>query len=436
MKYLLPATLLFLLVFSYSNFNAQEVDGGNGHSIMLDPYGVVWTVGRNDHGQLGNNSFEDSSVPVRVEGLPKITAISRGYDHSLAVDEKGSIWAWGRNNYGQLCNTNLEDTPLPQRIDIPGRFVTVEGGLAHSIALKDDGSVWAWGHNFYAELGSGNREHSIGALKVRSQDPEDPENLHKPLTGIRDIKCVGYHGLALDSLGQVWAWGGNTSYQLGHEQKGHQPWAAIVENLPKIQAIAAGWHHSLVLDSEGGMWQWGTDQSLMHTPDSRFIRTPTYIDSVPPMTQVACGSWHSMSVDQSGQVWTWGCNQKGMLGTNDTIPSAIPVKAAGMSCAQNIGAGCFQSLVVDSAGNMWSFGGNHNGQLAANHENHEITPSQTFFAMDRGSLPAPENTPSESVVETESNFSIQRIWLIISPILLVLLATWNIRLRTRMRPSV
>jgi alpha-tubulin suppressor-like RCC1 family protein len=426
MKYSLHSCLLLLLVSTFLNLPAQEVDGGNGHSIMLDPDGVVWTVGRNNFGQLGNGSHQDVHIPIAVEGLPKIVRISRGYDHSLGIDEGGAIWAWGRNNYGQLCDPNFQDHTRPQKIDAARKYVSVEGGLYHTMALATDGSVWAWGHNFYAELGSGNREHSANAVRVRC-NTED--RVHAPLTNIVEIKSVGYHGMALDSAGRVWTWGGNSSYQLGHEIKGHQAFATVLEEIPNMQSIASGWHHSLALDSTGTMWQWGTDQSLMDVSERRYIKTPEKVPATEPMSQIACGSWHSMSIDNEGQVWAWGRNKKGMLGTADTIASAIPVKAQGMSCALSIGAGCFQSLVVDSLGQMWSFGGNHNGQLAVDHDEYELAPAKTFFTMDEGATKEPESTELLSSTSSSGTSTLQRIWLIISPLLIVLLLAWNIRAR-------
>jgi len=36
------------------------------HTIVLKDDGTVWAWGHNDLGQLGNGTFEDSSIPMRV----------------------------------------------------------------------------------------------------------------------------------------------------------------------------------------------------------------------------------------------------------------------------------------------------------------------------------------------------------------------------------
>lgn len=87
---------VFILVFLFYSLvvAAQQVGGGNGHAILLDKYGDVFTIGRNNFGQLGDSSNNDGNRPVQVTRLPKIKSISRGYDHSPAIDSQGNIWAW------------------------------------------------------------------------------------------------------------------------------------------------------------------------------------------------------------------------------------------------------------------------------------------------------------------------------------------------------
>jgi alpha-tubulin suppressor-like RCC1 family protein len=111
------AVLIFFL--SHHFLFAQIVDGGNGHSIILDKKGNVWTIGRNDFGQLGDSSLKNSSIPKKVKGLKNIVAISRGYDHCIALDSKGNLFLWGRNNYGQIGCTSVNDQWVPQKLQNP-----------------------------------------------------------------------------------------------------------------------------------------------------------------------------------------------------------------------------------------------------------------------------------------------------------------------------
>jgi alpha-tubulin suppressor-like RCC1 family protein len=141
-----------LATFSFT-LSGQIVDGGNGHAIILDKQGNVWTIGRNNFGQLGDNTLENSPTPKKIKTLNNIVAISRGYDHSIALDKNGNLFLWGRNNFGQLGCPSINDQLIPQKLPNHTNFIAVEGGHWHTAGLKKDGTVWCWGHNSYGQLG-------------------------------------------------------------------------------------------------------------------------------------------------------------------------------------------------------------------------------------------------------------------------------------------
>lgn len=86
---------LFPLFFAGAVY-AQTVDGGNGHTLILDKQGHVWTSGRNNYGQLGDSSLKNAAVPKKVQHLPVIAAIARGYDHSIALPDEDTLAAVNR----------------------------------------------------------------------------------------------------------------------------------------------------------------------------------------------------------------------------------------------------------------------------------------------------------------------------------------------------
>jgi alpha-tubulin suppressor-like RCC1 family protein len=149
MKQILASGFLLSTLFSFS----QQVDAGNGHAIILDKHNTVWTVGRNNHGQLGVNTVWYASLPVKVQ-LPPIKKIARGYDHTIAIDFDNKIWIWGNNNFGQLGLNHFTDQSIPVQINSESSFTDAAGGYTHSLFLKSDGSVWAVGSNIYGESGN------------------------------------------------------------------------------------------------------------------------------------------------------------------------------------------------------------------------------------------------------------------------------------------
>lgn len=363
--------ILLLLSLLGTNLWAQQVDAGNGHAIIMDKDGAIWTVGRNNFGQLGIGSHEKSPVPVKVPGLPKAMAFSRGYDHSMMVDEEGHIWTWGRNNYGQLGTPLLIDYDRPVKLKDSRKFTAVEGGHWHSLGLLESGKVSAWGHNYYGELGNKTREHSEYMVSVLKQDRE-------ALDDIVEIASVGAHSLALNEQGEVYSWGTNLSGELGHFKNKMQTYAERVEGLPKIVSIAAGWHHSLALDEAGRVFIWGAKQANRNarTRDEKRYSKITPLSMLPKIKKIACGSWHSLAIDESDQVWTWGRGDAGMLGNGKLGNSETPVLVPELEGVCNIGGGCFQSMAVNKDGEIFTFGDNPSGQQGQNHYGKLASPAK------------------------------------------------------------
>lgn len=134
-------TMLIWCVGYLTTIYSQQIDGGNGHALILDKNGHVWAIGRNNYGQLGDSTRINSSTPKKVKDLSDIQAISRGYDHSIAIDKKGDMYLWGRNNYGQIGEHLLSDQLQPYKLPNHTNFIAAEGGYWHTVALKKDGSV-------------------------------------------------------------------------------------------------------------------------------------------------------------------------------------------------------------------------------------------------------------------------------------------------------
>ncbi len=352
---------LFILTILTLRLHAQIVDGGNGHALILDKQGNVWAIERNNFGQLGDSTLENSPIPKKVKSLNHIKAISRGYDHSIALDKNGNLYLWGRNNYGQLGCASSNDQSTPQQLPNHTNFIAAEGGHWHTVGLKNDGTVWCWGHNYYAQLGNGTREHSSWPVQVL----QTANSKISILDYVISIASVGSHTLALKKDSTVWAWGSNSFNQLGKKLDVlHQPYAIKVDGIPKVKEIAVGWHHSVALDYNGKIWIWGSDPAFQYKEETRkHYSHPIQLDGLPKITKIACGSWHSLAIDENKKVWAWGKNHYGMLGTGDTISRSNPIQIETLENIIDIGGGCFQSIAVDTSGALFTFGDNPSGQL-------------------------------------------------------------------------
>jgi hypothetical protein len=202
--------------------------------------GTVWGWGYNINGQAGDAKGGPVTVaPVRFSGLNGVVAIAGGGAHSLAVKADGTVWAWGFNQYGQLGNGSNTNSYAPVQVSGLVHVIAAAAGDHYSLGLKADGTVWAWGRNTEGELGNGTNAETNLPVWVQG------------LSGIIAISAapaVGpNHSLALKADGTVWAWGYNSSGQLGN---GGTTNSNVPIQVPGIQgaiAIAAGGAHSVAI---------------------------------------------------------------------------------------------------------------------------------------------------------------------------------------------
>ncbi len=150
---------------------AVQVSAGGWHALAIDEDGNTWAWGYNYYGQLGNGKTYANPVPVRVQypanaGAVTAVQVSAGGWYALAMDTNGNTWAWGRNDFGQLGDNTTSDRHSPVKVFASKQStssagpwlnpVQISAGWQHSLAVGADGVAKAWGNNQYGQLGNPN----------------------------------------------------------------------------------------------------------------------------------------------------------------------------------------------------------------------------------------------------------------------------------------
>jgi alpha-tubulin suppressor-like RCC1 family protein len=225
----------------------------------------------------------------------------------------------------------------------------ISAGGDHTLARPADGTVWAWGDNSSGQLGDGTLTNRPSPVQVAA------------LSGIAKVSAGANHSLALGADGRVWAWGANVQGQLGSGTFGESPAPTVVGGLPSTVAISGGGQHSLALANDGTVWAWG-DNSSGQLGSGTVTASPVPLRAASRMVAVAAGANHSLALRDDGTVWAWGDNRFGQLGTG-ADSSSTPIQVAGLSGVTAIAAAENHSLARTSDGRLWVWGLNDSGQV-------------------------------------------------------------------------
>ena len=421
---------------------------GTAHTLALTSNGQVLAWGDNSHGALGNDSNDNSPVPVAVVSSgallgATVMAIAAGGGHSLALSSDGRVFGWGLNDAGQL-GTGSGEVNVPTAVQsdaaLAGKLIiAIAAGGSHSLALASDGSLFGWGDNGVGQLGTG------------SSSAGSPTPIAVNQTGVLAGKAViaiaagANHSLALTADGLVFAWGGNLYGQVGDDSGSNQASPVAVRRSgafadQTLMAVTAGDVHSLALSASGRLFAWGENfhnqigDGLgygVYSFPAAVVMTGAL--SGKTITAIAAGSRHNLVLSSSGQAFSWGDNQEMQLGYDSYADATVPVAVdtSGVLSGQTLlalggGVGAAHSIVLLNAAadpltalERWRdlhFASPFNSGLAADaaDPDGDGRPNLLEYALNTGPLvsntgPAVTQELSGTGTSRKLEFSFQRI---------------------------
>ncbi|WP_183129765.1 InlB B-repeat-containing protein [Bifidobacterium sp. wkB344] len=252
---------------------------------------------------------------------------------------RNSRWSISPNKGSQLGNETTTITP-PDSASRGIRFNQISGGRNYdygfSLAVGSDGNAYAWGRNSSGQLGDGTitERHTPVMVPKPAGAPADFTYLQ--------VSAGQDHSLAVGSDGNAYAWGNNKYGQLG--------------------------------DGTG---------SSQKTPVK--VGKPAGAPADFTYVQVSAGQYHSLAVGSDGNAYAWGRNDKGQLGDGTTSSQNTPVRVktpdrktypdlpADFTYLQ-ISGGDYHSLALGSDGNAYAWGYNGSGRLGDGTTSSQNTP--------------------------------------------------------------
>lgn len=342
-------------------------------------------------GTLLSTTTLQATPPLRLAMRGQIVT---GSAHTLLLGTNGSLYAWGSNASGQLGDGTLASHLTPTIVSAAAgtRFIQLAAGGAHSLALNFDGRIYSWGNNATGQLGDGTTTTRTAPIIVMV-----PSGLR-----FTQISASESYSVALTTNGKLYAWGNNSSGQLGDGTLTSHSLPVAV-SLPvdvHITQVSAGATQCLALTDNGDIYAWGSNSNGQLGDGTVINRlTPILVSNTTlptgiKFTQVASGGSHSIALSSDGKPYAWGRNDNGQLGDSTTsdrlVPTSVKIRTVllplGTRFVQVL-AGSAHSTALAADGKLYAWGNGADGQLGDGTSTTRTTrvplsfPSNAYFTQ-------------------------------------------------------
>lgn len=363
---------------------ASALDAGSRHSCAVRSNGV-WCWGDNFHQQLGSPIVVDTStepytytglmssgVPLQINGLSNVTAVSAGERHSCALHANGTVSCWGNGEYGQLGHGSREGSATPVVVSGLNTAVAVSAGGFNTCALLQGGSVSCWG----------NSNTSVEQL------------VPAPVAGLSGATALsagrGHHCAVLTDA-SVRCWGDNNDGQLGNGSQTDSASPVVVTGITSAVSVVAGDRHSCALLADGSVRCWGyrgistgfgTVRSGLMGDGGTGVSpalVPVTVSGMSTAVGLATGPSHTCALLQDASVWCWGAEgyARGQANPSDVALSPVQV---GMSGAVNaLALGDDHTCVSLASGGVQCLGSGYRGQLGTGGQSSQENPNPSPY---------------------------------------------------------
>jgi len=254
----------------------------------------LWAYGKNDYGQLGDNTGVDKSEPVKImDNVANLYLCGRTGNPVYAVTNDRILWRWGLQNHFLSSATYVEYAPVAILDDVV--ILCTDG-----YAIKSDGSLWTWDEFYYF-----NGTPFSSPMDVLSGD-ENPEPI-KVMGNVLSFRKSGtvdaaYYVLKGDC--SLWTWSSvrNTNASTGFVTWEETEFHKIMDDVKFIDLLGADTTRVtiVVIKNDDTYWGFGDNSRGLLGDGTKINRDePVMVmDGVSRMFEYAI-------LKTDGSLWRW-----------------------------------------------------------------------------------------------------------------------------------
>jgi alpha-tubulin suppressor-like RCC1 family protein len=241
---------------------------------------------------------------------------------------------------------------LSQDLGTSPEVKQLAAGTGHGIALLIDGTVWAWGKNTSGQLGDSSRVDKYIPVKIGT------DSNWCSITAGNSFS----HGVKKD--GTLWGWGANKVGQLGISTAN-----IIYDYTMPVQIgadkdwllVSSGISFTIGLKKDGTVWGWGNMLYNLQDQESNSYKPVKLTgDDNSNWATIAAGDDFFIAQKKDGTLWTRGV-------INDLLHNYggknIFYKVSDDTDWANFDAGKRHAVAIKKDGSLWAWGKNEMGQL-------------------------------------------------------------------------
>ena len=276
---------------SFIDNDVVSVSCGYMHNALIKSDYSLWMWGRQYCGEFGNESFNGSEIPIKVN--EDVIGVSAGGQTTGIIKNNNSLYMCGRNDFGQIGDGTREIKLLP--VEILSDVKQVVTGWCTTFAVKNDQTLWGWGLNDKYQLADGTDSLRAKPIKI--------------MNDIIKVEASATHDnifAALKTDQTLWIWGGEISSPIQLDKD--------------VTEMAIGSNHLLFIKNDGSLWAYGNNKYGQLGINTRsFVYRPEMVMEF--VEKINTGGETTLVLKQDGSVWSWGRNYAGTLGTESVLAS-------------------------------------------------------------------------------------------------------------------